>query len=50
MNWERYNLPDMHTPPERDAVGLMDGDKLPHGAGDALPVFRAPDSTGEKHE
>ena len=35
-SWGRYDLPDLHSPPGCDAVGLMAGDRLPRGAG-AVP-------------
>ena len=32
------DLPELHSPPGRDAVGLLAGDRLPLGAGYPLPV------------
>ena len=41
-NWGRHDLPDLHSPLGRDAVGLMDGDRVPLGAGYPVPVRQAP--------
>ena len=41
-SWGRYDVPDLHSPPGRDAVGLLAGDRLPHGADYPLPVRQTP--------
>ena len=41
-SWGRHDLPDLHSPLGRDAVGLLAGYRLPHRAGYPLPVRETP--------
>lgn len=41
-SWARYDVPELHSPPARDAVGLLADDRLPHETGHPLQMRALP--------